>query len=292
MKTTVILLLVGVLAVALCGCIGSARPVQDDFAKGKELWSTWHDPKSKVQCESVVNATFGSPAPALSLTYNMNNCLGVDLLDGVTFTNGTIELDVYLQPNALVDVAFRADYEKNTGYIARLDSRDFHDTFLKIDTWTSLGQNSGHATSPLKWHHMRIEVEGSSFTLYCDDQQVATATGTEFASGRIALTNEVGSAYVDNIVVSPKSSTQAATAAGEAGTAAPGEARPSFLAVAGLLIAGTGLGCVFLLAGIVVGYTFRHRIEDMVVRGSTRLATKLAPKKKRQPGKTPPNPAA
>lgn len=269
MKVPVYLSFAGMLSMVLCGCSAllsdSARTtveptylVEDGFDRGKANWSAWHntiDPTA--QCDSVVATDFGLPAPSLFLT-KFGHCTGsVDILNGLVFTDGVIELDVYLQPEALIDVVFRADYERNTGYIARLDSRDFHDTFVKVDTWTVFGQNIGHTTSPHRWHHMRVEVEESSFRLYCDSQQVAQATDTEFDSGRIALANEVGAAYVDNVTILLTDTAVAATPTIRV-METEGESRLDILTATGLLVIGMCIGCAILLIGILIGSLIRR----------------------------------
>jgi hypothetical protein len=247
----------GVLTIALSSCNSpksDSEKTTYNFDQGKEKWNAWYDLTYPTnRCESVVDTNFGLPAPSLLLMNTPGKCSGADILNEMVFTDGTVELDVYLETDALVDVVFRGDLEKNTGYIARLDSRNYHDTFIKIDTWTMLGENSGHITSPHQWHHMRVEVESSSFTLLCDDQVVARTIDTEFSSGQIALMNEVNKVHVDNVTVLSRNNTQTT------GDNPVFKKAVNNLTTASLLVFGMCFGCLILLIGIYIGFSIRQR---------------------------------
>ena len=176
----------------------------EEFERGLEGWTQ----SQHAHLPAVWDQQIGRPAPSLLLPdYDMIafQSGGYVILRDHVFSDGTIELDVYLDTLSLIDLVFRADPTANKGYIARFDSRGtYYDTFVKIDTWSELGSKTSHATSLKTWHHMKVEVEGPNFRLYNDGVLVAEATDRDHTSGSIALLNEGGRVYVDNLFIFPK----------------------------------------------------------------------------------------
>lgn len=173
------------------------------FSDSFENLDSWETISGKPKAEKG----FGQPAPSMLLPI-VENDTGkhtVVELKELIFTNGIIELDVYLEQGSLIDVIFRGDIKAGKYYMARFDSRagsGNHDAFLRNDGngFNFIGSSSRN-TSPDSWHKMRIVITGDNFQLYDENGFVFSATDDKYKKGAVGVFNEVANVYVDNFLV-------------------------------------------------------------------------------------------
>jgi len=139
-------------------------------------------------------------------------------LEGVTFGDGTIEVDVSTpRPQAFAHVNFRAlgQGEAEDVYL-RLHSSgspaavQYAPIFKTVSAWQLQGGSSGWGRAVFDknaWTHLRIEVEGAAARIYVNDspQPVLTVARLRRAErlGGVALWAEVG-AYYSNFTLTPR----------------------------------------------------------------------------------------
>ncbi len=158
----------------------------------------------KVDGDPQIDTTFGNPAPSLFLpivTGNPNNSIAK--VKNMFFTNGVIEAEVYLEPNSLVNLIFRADFINKKYYMARFDSRPgSYDSFLRSDGhgWGFIA-TSNNTTSPDQWHKMRVVVSGDTFQLHNEGGLIVSVNDATYSKGEVGFFNEVANAHVDNFSI-------------------------------------------------------------------------------------------
>lgn len=154
--------------------------------------------------QPVIDNNLGNPTPSLLLQMvagSPNH--SIIELKNLSFANGIIELDVYLEPDSLLNVAFRADFKKKKYYMARFDSRLANfDAFLRNDGngWAPIA-NSNHTTTPNQWHKMTIVISGENFKLFNDNQLIISVNDGTYSKGKIGIFNEVTNARIDNFSI-------------------------------------------------------------------------------------------
>lgn len=181
-----------------------SRSIKDPiFSDSFENFDAWE----KISGSPKIEKGFGQPAPSLLLPIVDNDAgkhTTIELKD-LIFTNGIIELDVYLERGSLINLVFRGDIKAGKYYMARLDSRSGsgnHDGFLRNDGngWNFVGHSSRN-TTPDSWHKMRIVVNGNDFKMYDENGFIFSATDDKYKKGSIGIFNEVANVYVDNFSV-------------------------------------------------------------------------------------------
>jgi len=173
------------------------------FSDSFENFDAWE----KIYGSPKIEKGFGQPSPSLLLPIIDNDAgkhTTIELKD-LVFTNGIIELDVYLEKGSLIDLVFRGDIKAGKYYMARLDSRSGsgnHDGFLRNDGngWNFIGHSSRN-TTPDCWHKMRIVVKGDEFEMYDENGFIFSTTDDTYKKGSIGIFNEVSNAYLDNFSV-------------------------------------------------------------------------------------------
>jgi hypothetical protein len=151
-----------------------------------------------------IGTNLGKPQPSLLLprVTGVHTHSGVKV-NNLIFTNGIIELDVFLEADSICNVAFRADFETNKYYLARFDTRGgYSDSFLRDDGsgWNYIMQ-SNHTTTPNVWHKMRVVISGVEFQLYDENGMIVSVTDSTYSKGDIGIRSEVGNVHVDNFLV-------------------------------------------------------------------------------------------
>lgn len=158
------------------------------------------------------------------------------LVEGLEFTNGTIEIDIagQLNPNAsggargFVGVAFRVQEDRETYdcfYLrptnGRADDQDrrnhtvqymSHPDFpwRKLRTETPSRYESYVDITPATWIHVRLEVDGAKARLFIDDREQPTlivndVKSGEDASGSVAIWFEGSTiAHARNLKITPR----------------------------------------------------------------------------------------
>lgn len=162
-----------------------------------------------IEGNPAIDKPFGKPSPSLVLSVTgspQNSFVLIKNNKMNNFRDVLIECDIYLKPNALINILFRCDKEGKTGYMARLDSRGGTepDRFLiKKDTnsW-EVKENGDIATLPETWQHIKLEVKGSEFKLFKNNYLVCWFADETHESGFIGLFNECGEAHIDNFMIS------------------------------------------------------------------------------------------
>src|SRR3989344_4720707 len=122
------------------------EPIFSDPFENLNLWET-------ISGKPKIEKGFGQPLPSLFLPILDNDArkhTTVEIKD-LLFTNGIIELDVYLEQGSLVDVIFRGDIKAGKYYMARFDSRagsGNYDGFFRNDGngFNSIGQSSSNTS--------------------------------------------------------------------------------------------------------------------------------------------------
>ncbi|QQG43199.1 MAG: hypothetical protein HYW45_03285 [Candidatus Daviesbacteria bacterium] len=176
------------------------NPIFSDSFENLDSWET-------ISGKPKAEKGFGQPAPSILLPIVENDAgkHTVVELKELIFTNGIIELDVYLEQGSLIDLIFRGDIKAGKYYMARFDSRagsGNHDGFFRNDGngFNSIGQSSRNI-SPDSWHKMRVVISGDNFQLYDENGFIFSATDDRYKKGAVGIFNEVANVYVDNFSV-------------------------------------------------------------------------------------------
>jgi hypothetical protein len=172
----------------------------DTFDNGLGSWKI-------ITGNPSINQKFGKPAPSLGLTVIpgiRTNCF-MELLNIDTPRKGTIECDVYLEPNSLLNIVFKGDMKNKKWYMARLDTRGREtdkDAFLKNrgQNWEFI-KTSNENSVPRIWHKMKIGIDGSIARLFKNGKLIAEIDDEEFKNGKIGIFNEIGEVFIDNFSV-------------------------------------------------------------------------------------------
>lgn len=174
-----------------------AEPEFFDTFEGLKRWTT-------INGNPQISYSIGNPKSALYLPIVANNPNNSQVeLKNLNFNNGVIECDVYLEPNSLVNILFRADTKNKKYYMARLDSRHGNqDAFLRNDGsgWFIIASSS-HTTNANEWQKIKAVVTGNNFQLFNQDGLILSTTDDTYKSGSVGLFNEVANAYVDNFAI-------------------------------------------------------------------------------------------
>lgn len=261
--TKIVLVYVGSALILLAACTPAVpQTFSDGLEQGLDHWQTWTSSTSwTAHAPAVLDREIGQPAPSLLLPgYDPISFQagGFVYLADFPFSDGVIEMDVYFGgTDALLDVVFRSDLPQQTGYLARFDTRrDYPDTLLDIARWKYIGATTNHHTSRGAWHHLRLEADGDSLTLFNDGERVAWATDSLYRSGTIALLNEGGPVHVDNVRITRTSVPSASI--GTHGASSAVLSSESLTIIIGLII-GLVLGGGLVIAGILIGINVRRR---------------------------------
>lgn len=171
------------------------EPLLLDTFKNLDNWRT-------VSGNPEVDTNLGNPAPSviLSTSRGQNSTMELNELD---FSDGVIEADIYLEPNSLINIVFRANFSENKYYMARFDSRNGNfNAFLKNEgtDWFIIAK-SNRNTRHSDWQTIRVVISGDTFKMYDEKGLVITVIDTEYSEGSIGVFNEVASAHLDNISI-------------------------------------------------------------------------------------------
>jgi hypothetical protein len=158
-----------------------------------------------VRGSPIIEGNFGKPVPDLLLKFTGDNPTNSLVIHKQTkIQQGVIECDVYLEPNAVFNIAFLADKEKEKWYMARFDSRPSEsDGFLVKDegkgmqNWNYF-QMSGTHTSVHEWHRMKIVIKDKIVALFKNDEKIVEFSNPELFGTNIGLFNEVNDVHIDN----------------------------------------------------------------------------------------------
>ncbi len=121
--------------------------------------------------------------------------------------DGLIECDVWLDPDALINILFRADVKNHRYYGARLETREktpaskYYDKFLRRDGpegWWVEAQSLFTKTYPWAWYHMAVLFVGDQMELYKNGELVASWTDSKYESGQVGIMGEQGMVHIDN----------------------------------------------------------------------------------------------
>ncbi|MBW5449249.1 DUF1080 domain-containing protein [Cohnella sp. CFH 77786] len=112
-------------------------------------------------------------------------------------------------PEAAAGLMFRSDREGTNGYILRIQPSAQTVTLLKKhgDAETEIQSESGIPLAAGKKHHIEITAEGSNITVYVDGYSAKriSAEDADFSSGYAGLTVTNGTAYFQNVYLTPYS---------------------------------------------------------------------------------------
>lgn len=120
------------------------------------------------------------------------------------FSEGGINLDVYIESGGIFFLNFRFDQLTEDSYVAALSTDpslgyDAFYTHSADHVLTYIGSDQSHTTTPNEWHRMKIVVDGGNFELYNDGEFVASASDSAFSRGAICMYHQVGEVYADNV---------------------------------------------------------------------------------------------
>jgi len=184
------------------------RPIYtvDTFDHGLVSWT------AEDLGRATVNEGVGVPLPCLDL-FPLHDVPSLKYVlafrDIPEFRGGTIECDVRLTANSLLNILFMADIRGRQFYMARLDSRpQCWDSFLEMERhyeWWEYRVRSQTVTPTEQWVHIRLEIGSTSAVLYRDNDEVLRIALTDFHHKperyQIGLFSEVGAVFVDNFAV-------------------------------------------------------------------------------------------
>jgi hypothetical protein len=181
------------------------KQLKDEFNKNLSNWET-------ITGSPTIESDFGKPCPALGLGYSSSveatNAFLV--LKDFEITSGTIECDIYLEPNALVNIVFLADIVGSNFYMARYDSRGHGSTdglLLKDQgpgaNWRGFRMTKDVSNSK-EWIHAKVEFSPKGIKMYKNNSLLIQTVDPIIFGGRIGIFNEVADAHVDNFSVRGK----------------------------------------------------------------------------------------
>jgi len=206
------LLLLALIALLIDRRTAPARTVQayrwiDTFDYGLTHW------EAEDSGRATINEGMGLPPPSLDLfpVHDIPSLKYVLAFRGIPeFRRGTIECDVRLTRNSLLNILFMADIHGRQFYMARLDNRpQWRDSFLEMEPeypWWEYRAQSQTITPAERWVHIQLEVTPTSAVLYRDHDEVLRIALANFLHKpqgyQIGLFTEGGAVFVDNFAVS------------------------------------------------------------------------------------------
>lgn len=181
------------------------KPEKPYFASGFDdlkLDNAWNAIYGNIDIDD-----FGNPTPSLRLrpSENSHKKALVTLKGSEGLTDFTMTYQAYLKPGALLNVVFRHDDATYHGYMARADSRggDSDDCFLLrqgVENWAIISRSS-RSSAPKAWLNLKLEVKGSRFRFYRDEELLVEATHETYKKGTIGFLSELGEVHVDNLII-------------------------------------------------------------------------------------------
>lgn len=156
----------------------------------------------------IIEKDFGKPAPDLGLKIDPKQATNsFVLLKNEEVERGVIECDFYLEPNAVFNIVFFCDEQKDNWFMARYDSRKTDsDGFLIKDGGPGMNWRfhsmSGTQTSAKTWHRARVEFSSTKASMYKDNELVVQIENPASFGKSIGLFNEVQHVHVDNFSLS------------------------------------------------------------------------------------------
>lgn len=150
----------------------------------------------------IIENSFGKPAPDLGLSvFSEIRTDSFIILKERDIEQGVIECDFYLEDNAIFNIVFFADDEKDAWYMARYDSRGhYSDGFLIKNpekSWEEF-KMSGTKTTIKKWHRARIEFNSTKVSMFSDDNLIMEFSNPNMFGKKIGMFNEINFVHVDN----------------------------------------------------------------------------------------------
>jgi hypothetical protein len=178
----------------------------DDFSGDLSQWNI------HTGSNIGINAGYGNPAPCLEISGGNQSSfpfgLGIIGSDAVfaSFQDGIIEADIYPETDGLPEIIFRGDYDANTGYKGRWDTRGDEEPpwfTPPYDGWSEFGDSVARFGIAQEWQKARLVITGDTFGIYNNDALMATVADSTYAGpGEIALANHYGNyARFDNVRV-------------------------------------------------------------------------------------------
>jgi hypothetical protein len=191
----------------------------DDFSGDLSQWNV------HTGTSIGINAGYGNPTPCLEISGGNKSSypfgLGVIGSDAVfaDFQDGIIEADIYPEVDGLPEIIFRGDYDANTGYKGRWDTRSGEEPpwfTLPYGTWVELGDDVERFGVAQEWQKAKLVIIGDTFEIYSNDTLMAIVTDSTCAGpGEIALANHYGDySRFDNVRVRQYASPEPAVSMG------------------------------------------------------------------------------
>jgi hypothetical protein len=178
----------------------------DDFSGDLSKWNI------HIGTDISITASYGNPAPCLEISggYMWDYPYGLGIIGSdATYNNfqdGIIEADVYPAEEGLPEIIFRGDYNANTGYKGRWDTReDYEPPWFTppYDYWGEFGEYVERFGIAYEWQKAKLVITGSTFEIYSNDSLMSTVTDETYSGpGEIGLCNHYGEySRFDNVRV-------------------------------------------------------------------------------------------
>jgi hypothetical protein len=156
--------------------------------------------------DAAIESNFGNPQPDVILRKGngrTNSFISVKKI--VDLQDGSIECDVYLEPNSLVNVVFRGNLNNGKYYMARLDSRSGSlDCILRLDgnndNWKVIAA-SNQRSEPKSWYHLKVVLKEKKIWFYKNENLIISTTDTAYSGGEVGIFNELRDVHIDNFIV-------------------------------------------------------------------------------------------
>lgn len=125
------------------------------------------------------------------------------LAKDVSFINGIITCDVYLEREAVLNLVFRCN--TNDFYMARIDSRAAGSSGIlisrdRVGNWGYIYQPNISFQNDV-WHHLVLSFKNNDIKFQIDEEVFKIKNKELLNSGRIGLFNEVKRVFVNNFSV-------------------------------------------------------------------------------------------
>jgi hypothetical protein len=190
----------------------------DDFSKDLSKWNI------HVKSDIYINEKEGNPGPCLEIGGGvMDYPYGLGIIGSDAsynkFQDGIIEADIYPDTEALPEIIFRGNYDKNTGYKGRWDCReDYEPPFFTppYEGWEPIGDDVLRFGIANKWQTAKLVIIKSTFEIYSNGILMSKVDDETFSEpGEIGLANHYGAyARFDNVRVRKYASPEPATGSG------------------------------------------------------------------------------